>query len=64
MEQLHLAPSMYLATAVEVVRRKAFSRNFLQVKVCLYGFSDFDTLLKKIVHLLVVQTPNLYRLTY
>ncbi len=31
MEQLHLAPSMYLATAVEVVRRKAFSRNFLQV---------------------------------
>ena len=31
MEQLHLAPSMYLATAVEVVRRKAFSRNFLLV---------------------------------
>ena len=31
MEQLHLAPSMYLATAVEVVRRKAFSRNYLQV---------------------------------
>ena len=36
MEQLHLAPSMYLATAVEVVRRKAFSRNFLQVTEIMY----------------------------
>ena len=25
-EQLHLAPSMYMATVVEVVRRRAFSR--------------------------------------
>lgn len=35
MEQLHLAPSMYLATAVEVVRRRAFSRSFLQKSNCL-----------------------------
>ena len=30
MEQLHLAPSMYLATVVEVVRRRAFSDQYLK----------------------------------
>ncbi|QQP39298.1 Putative LOC100876743, partial [Caligus rogercresseyi] len=30
MEQLHLAPSMFLTTAVEVVRRKAFSNGYLK----------------------------------
>ena len=30
MEQLHLAPSMYLATVVEVVRRKSFSDHFMR----------------------------------
>ena len=29
-EQIHMAPSIYLATAVEVVRRRAFSGNILQ----------------------------------
>lgn len=28
-EQLHAAPSMYIASAVEVVRRKAFSERYL-----------------------------------
>ena len=28
-EQIHLAPSIYLATAVEVVRRRAFAEQFL-----------------------------------
>ena len=28
-EQLHLAPTMYMATVLEVVRRKAFSKHFL-----------------------------------
>jgi len=30
MEQLHLAPSVYLATVVEVVRRRSFSDHFLK----------------------------------
>lgn len=29
-EQLHTAPSMYIATAVEVVRRRAFSERYLE----------------------------------
>ena len=28
-EQLHTAPSMYIATAVEVVRRRSFSSRYL-----------------------------------
>ena len=28
MEQIHLAPSMYIATVVEVVRRSSFSQNY------------------------------------
>ena len=34
-EQLHLAPSMYMATVLEVVRRKAFSKHFLDKTVAL-----------------------------
>ena len=30
MEQLHLAPSIYLATVVEVVRRRSFSQHYLK----------------------------------
>ena len=30
MEQLHLAPSIYLATLVEVVRRRSFSQQYLK----------------------------------
>ena len=30
MEQLHLAPSIYLATLVEVVRRRSFSHQYLK----------------------------------
>merc|ERR1711892_846484 len=30
MEQLHLAPSIYLATVVEVVRRRSFSQQYLK----------------------------------
>ena len=29
LEQLHLAPSMYLATVLEVVRRRSFSEHYL-----------------------------------
>ena len=29
-EQIHMAPSIYMATAVEVVRRRAFSEQYLK----------------------------------
>ena len=44
-DQLHLAPSIYLATVVEVVRRRAFSDHFLQKAVMLAdNFSQVTTI--------------------
>ncbi len=39
LEQLHLAPSMYLATVLEVVRRRSFSDHYLGVYLTVGGLS-------------------------
>jgi len=44
MEQLHLAPSIYLATVVEVVRRRSFSQQYLKKAEMIAGtFGEVHT---------------------
>lgn len=44
MEQLHLAPSIYLATVVEVVRRRSFSQQYLKKAEIIAGtFGEVHT---------------------